>query len=254
MLKTVERSRGKKTKGLAITYRSGTKNKFGTCPLSCKLNASGKGCKPNQVDQEYLQAVKESKPRDGQAFTYTHFNPLHWANIFTSHKTKEERDKYATINYSADSIEKIVSFFKKVPVVFVAKKDFWRGRKTRTEKGILIVRCPEETNPDKISCINCGGEKMYRFGKPRRYNKPLCARHDRDYVIGFTAHGNQKKKIEQDQKGGCYADGGNTRIWWDETADQEQKETDAEKLRKFVKSLEPGTILRHHIAGDIGKE
>ena len=254
MLKTVERSRGKKTKGLAITYRSGTKNKFGTCPLSCKLNASGKGCKPNQVDQEYLQAVKESKPRDGQSFTYTHFNPLYWANIFTSHKTKEERDKYATINYSADSIDKIVSFFKKVPVVFVAKKDFWRGRKTRTEKGILIVRCPEETNPDKISCINCGGEKMYRFGKPRRYNKPLCARHDRDYVIGFTAHGNQKKKIEQDQKGGCYADGGNTRIWWDETADQEQKETDAEKLRKFVKSLEPGTILRHHIAGDIGKE
>ena len=27
MLKTVESSRGKKTKGLAITYRSGTKNK-----------------------------------------------------------------------------------------------------------------------------------------------------------------------------------------------------------------------------------
>ena len=48
-----------------------------------------------------------------------------------------------------------------------------------------------------------------------------------------------RRKIEQDQKGGCYADGGNTRIWWDETADQEQKETDAEKLRKFVKSLEP---------------
>jgi hypothetical protein len=104
------------------------------------------------------------------------------------------------------------------------------------------VRCPEETNPDKISCMTCGSEK------------PLCARHDRDYVIGFTAHGNQKNKIERDEKGGCYADGGNTRIWWDETADQEQKETDAEVLRKFVKSLPPGTILRHHIAGDIGKE
>ena len=34
----------------------------------------------------------------------------------------------------------------------------------------------------------------------------------------------------------------------------QQKETDAEVLRKFVKSLPPGTILRHHIAGDIGKE
>ena len=243
MLKTVERSRGKKTKGMAITYRSGTKNKFGTCPLSCKLNASGKGCKSNQIDHEYLRAVLESKPKDGEAFTYTHFSPWYWANMFLPESIRKDmRSKYATINYSADSIEEVVIFSKKVPVVFVAKKDFWRGEKTRTERGVKIVRCPEETNPDKISCMTCGG------------SKPLCARNDRDYVIGFTAHGNQKKKIEQDQKGGCYADGGNTRIWWDETADQEQKETDAEKLRKFVKSLEPGTILRHHIAGDIGKE
>ena len=42
------------------------------------------------------------------------------------------------------------------------------------------------------------------------------------------------KKIEQDQKGGCYADGGNTRIWWDETAAQEQKETDAQKFVTFL--------------------
>ena len=239
MLKTVEYSRGKKTKGLAITYRAGGKNKFGTCPLSCKLNASGKGCKPQEVDKEYLDVIWNSKPKDGEAFIYTHFDPKVWFKDFT----QEERNNFATINYSADSIDQVEKAVRNnVPTVFVAKKDFWRGEKTRTEKGIKIVRCPEETNPDKISCMTCGSEK------------PLCARHDRDYVIGFTAHGNQKNKIEREEKGGCYADGGNTRIWWDETADQEQKETAAEVLRKFVKSLPPGTILRHHIAGDIGKE
>jgi len=238
MLKTVESSRGKKTKGLAITYRSGTKNKFGTCPLSCKLNASGKGCEQIQIDHDYLDALAESKPENGEAFTYTHFNPYFWF------KNKYRLDQYTTINYSADSIAAVEHQFKhnNIPTVYVVKKDYWQGKKTKTERGIKIVRCPEETNPDKISCINCGNDK------------PLCARQHRNYVIGFTAHGNQKKKIEQDEKGGCYADGGNTRIWWDETAAQDQKETDAQKLRKFVKSLRPGTILRHHIAGDIGKE
>jgi hypothetical protein len=90
MLKTVECSRGNKTKGLAITYRAGGKNKFGTCPLSCKLNASGKGCKPQEVDKEYLDVIWNSKPKDGEAFIYTHFDPKVWFKDFT----QEERNNF----------------------------------------------------------------------------------------------------------------------------------------------------------------
>jgi len=41
-------------------------------------------------------------------------------------------------------------------------------------------------------------------------------------------------------------------LHWMDTAKQNQEETDGDKLRRFAKSLAPRTILRHHIAGDIG--
>jgi hypothetical protein len=81
----------------------------------------------------------------------------------------------------------------------------------------------------------------------------LCAQLDRRYAVGFTAHGVHKKKAANpDEAGGCYATGGNVLIHWTHTADQDQDETDGDRLRRFAKSLAPRTILRHHIAGDIG--
>ena len=48
MLKTVEYSRAKKTRGIgrstnytAVTYRAGDGSNYGTCPASCELNPSG---------------------------------------------------------------------------------------------------------------------------------------------------------------------------------------------------------------------
>ena len=61
MLKTVELSRSKKTKGCAVTYRAGNQNKFNTCPTSCALN--GSGCGTNKIDLDYLNAVLDSKPK-----------------------------------------------------------------------------------------------------------------------------------------------------------------------------------------------
>jgi hypothetical protein len=72
--------------------------------------------------------------------------------------------------------------------------------------------------------------------------------------VTFTAHGNSKKKIGTDQRGGCYATGGNVNLHWEHTAKQEQDRTDGDRLRAFVKSLPAGTTIRHHVAGDIGKE
>jgi hypothetical protein len=110
---------------------------------------------------------------------------------------------------------------------------------------VRVVRCPAEyltvLGP---SCTDCGGKD----------GKPLCARSDRDYIIGFTGHGVSKKKIENGERGGCYAAGGNVALHWNATAQQEQKQTDGEKLRAFVKTLSPRAIIRHHVAGDIGQD
>jgi hypothetical protein len=69
MLKTVKLSQANKTAGCAVTYRAGKTNKYDTCPAKCELNASGRGCAPSAVDAEYLDAVLDSKPRNGHALT-----------------------------------------------------------------------------------------------------------------------------------------------------------------------------------------
>ena len=72
----------------------------------------------------------------------------------------------------------------------------------------------------------------------------------------FTAHGAGKKKAgNPDDAGGCYADGGRVAIHWNATsAGDDDGKTDGERLRAFVKTLPPRSVLRHHVAGDIGKE
>ena len=233
MLKTVETSRAQKTKGLAVTYRAGSQEKFGTCPASCELNPSG--CGASKIDQEYLNALSLAVPTKGVAFTYSHFSPIHWIKKNGPGKT--------VINYSAKTATLAAKYIKMaVPTVATVALDFWNGRKSVDSDGARFVRCPAEYLP-QFGCAQCGN------------GDPLCARLDRDFVIGFTAHGVHKKKAANpDDPGGCYASGGNVLLHWEATADQSQDESDADKITRFAKSLAPRTILRHHIAGDIGDD
>ena len=129
------------------------------------------------------------------------------------------------------------------PIAYLTnKKSFWKNGKNATADGVRVIRCPAEYL-ENLGCVNCGGK-----------DGPLCARLNRDFIIGFTGHGASKKKIENEQRGGCYAAGGNVAIHWRATAGQEQEQTDGDKLRAFVKTLSPRAIIRHHVAGDIGAE
>lgn len=248
MLKTVANSGATKTAGIAITYRAGSGERFGTCPANCKMNSSGKGAEA--IDSDYLEALLNAVPRKGIAFTYSHFSWHLWADRLAPGKT--------VINYSAESLTSAAAASRVVPTVVVVSPEDWCGGKTLkaplfgSAKGagefaqsgsVKVVRCPAEYRKG-LSCRDCGN------------GVPLCARRERGYIVGFTAHGSQKKKAaDPNQRGGCYADGGRCRMWWDQTANGAQDmETDAEKVLSFAKSLPPRSILRHHVAGDIGAE
>ena len=237
MLKTVSISKAEKTGGIAVTYRSGAANKYGTCPANCELNKTGCGSKG--VDSEYLDAVLKARPRRGFSFTYSHFSPVYWFHKLT--------EKTTVINWSAGSISAAVKAIKnKIPAVAVVPESFWadHGNSKNAEiDGIKLVRCPAEYL-ENFGCGQCGGD-----------NAPLCARLDRSFAVLFTAHGASKKAAgDPDKKGGCYADGGNVNFHWQKMPNQIQDETDAEKLKRFISGLPANAIVRHHVAGDIGAE
>lgn len=242
MLKTVELSTAKKTNGCAVTYRAGAANKFDTCPASCKLNPSGRGCGDMQIDYDYLDAVLDAKPKRGHSFGYSHFYPMYWAAKLKPGKT--------VLNWSADDVETAArvwsAYEKAVPVVTAVNAAFWKAKKSFKNFvafGVRFVRCPAEYNAG-VNCRNCGGEKG-----------PLCARLDRDFIVTFTGHGASKKLVGTDDPGGCYAAVGNVALHWQATTETpDTGETDGEKLLRFARGLPPGSVLRHHIAGDIGRE
>jgi len=169
MLKTVKHSGNKKTGPIAVTYRAGGHNVFATCPKTCALNPQGEHA-ADLIDLDYLQAVRQAVPRNGQAWTYSHF-PAELAENF--------------------------------------------------------------------SCDQCGG------------GRPLCARGGRDYVVVFVAHGGGARLVGDDTPGGCYGNGGPVRLAWESTR-KTGDASDGAAVVRFARSLPPGSLLRHHVVGDLG--
>jgi hypothetical protein len=226
MLKTVAISSNKKTGPIAVTYRSGEADIFGTCPKTCGLLPCGsKGAA--QADSDYIQAVLDAVPRGGVAWTYSHF-PADQLPVPQAGKT--------VINASCDSLDAAVDAVAiNRPAVVALPPQQW---KTTEHKGVKIVRCPAELS-DSFSCQQCGG------------GRPLCAQPGRDYVIAFFAHGPSAKRVGTGT-GGCYGSSGPVAIQWRATKDKGAP-NDAEAVRAFARSLPPGSMLRHHVVGDMGR-
>lgn len=230
MLKTVAVSANGKTGPIAVTYRSGQHEVYGTCPKSCRLNPRGEHA-TSLVDREYLQAVYDAVPRDGIAWTYSHFDSV---------ALPKPKPGKTTINFSADSVADAVrSVELGHPTVYAAPVSA-ADKLPATIHGIRFVRCPAEL-ADGFTCQQCGN------------GSPLCARGERDFVVVFVAHGTGKKRVGSDAGGGCYAANGPTAIQWRNTK-KNGAANDAEALRAFARSLPRRAMLRHHIAGDIGAE
>ena len=228
-------SRAKKTSGLAVTYRGAPGAMYGTCPDSCPLKPATTGT--TEIDREYERAVRRAVPRKGLAFLFTHFLPEQWAEPNQPGRT--------VFNYSADSLSDAARYIRRgIAAVAVVAADYWEGRasaKVTESDGVRMVRCPDELTG--IGCAGCGN------------GSPLCARPDRDFGIVFTAHGSGKRLAgDNDEPGGCYAGFHWTAKFWGELSEREETtEPDGEHAERFASGLAPRSVLRHHIAGDIGE-
>jgi hypothetical protein len=123
--------------------------------------------------QELQQIVSANLGRKG--FTYTH-KPL---TPFNVKAFKEANAQGFTINASADTLtDADKALDAGMPTVAVLPVDAPRGLKT--PKGRTVAICPAQLN-DKMNCYNCG----------------LCQKADRNYVIGFRAHGTAIRMAEK---------------------------------------------------------
>lgn len=117
-----------------------------------------------------------------QTFGYTHKLPSIGNN---TKAIKYCNDNGVTINLSADNLSHAdeLANLNIGPVVVVLPEDSPK-KDIYTPEGRRVIVCPAEHG--KISCNTCGGSKG-----------ALCYRADREYIIGFVAHGIGAKKVSE---------------------------------------------------------
>jgi len=230
VLKTVNVSGNRKTGPIAVTYRSGEHSTYGTCPKTCALHPqSAQGTM--LIDHDYMLAVYDGCPINGISWAYSHFPA---ASLPTPRKGK------TTFNYSADTLLGAISAAKAgAPTVYAAPADTVDHWPRRID-GVQFLRCPAEMS-ESFSCHRCGN------------GKPLCARGRRDFVVVFVAHGTGAGRVGTDREGGCYAASGPVALAWHGTRRSGARD-DASALRAWIRTLPRGSMVRHHVAGDIGRE
>ena len=194
MLKAIYPTAARKLGVIAATYRAGNESVYSSCPSTCSLLP-----KPLEgttlVDIAYLKAETLAVPRNGVAWSYTHFHPTEVPNF--------DYPIQSTLNFSTDHLSDALSFAHQgLPTVYAAPATDLEW--PRRIQGVRFVRCPAELHK-QVTCQSCGG------------GKPLCARKDRNYVVVFTAHGTAKNKVGDNEPGGCYASVGRCRTQWNST-------------------------------------
>jgi len=121
-----------------------------------------------------MMLVRANKNRNG--FTYSH-HVLNEENVDT---IKEANEGGFTINSSCESVERADEIMTEHGIPAVAVIDSKEERRFfNTEKGRKVIVCPA-TIHENVNCSTCG----------------LCGISDRNYIIGFKAHGVAKKTVD----------------------------------------------------------
>jgi hypothetical protein len=150
-------------------------------------HANGAICIP-----ELMDLVKANAKAKARGFTYTHHDVEN--DVFNLNAVRFANEDGFTINLSANSLAHAdtLAALNAGPVVTVLPADTlpaWnapgpRGKgptgllpRLETPQGRKVVICPA-TYRDDVSCASC----------------KLCAIAERDFIIGFPAHGSSKRK------------------------------------------------------------
>lgn len=154
-------------------------NKISNLPRNWFFRHNQAGDLPGEGEKVDLKKLKELvsviKSRSLVAWTYTH-KKLTAARI---KHYKQFAKKGFVINASADNLKEADNFKEKgMPTVVVLPSD--SPETVYTPKGNKVIVCPNQSR-DNVTCRDC----------------QLCMKADRKVIIGFLAHGVQKRKVEK---------------------------------------------------------
>ena len=125
-------------------------------------------------DSQVLSLLSANRGKKG--FGYTHYPVLPNLEVLQLMNSSG-----LTINVSADTVEQAKLYFELgLPTVLVVAENH---PKDSVVDGMRVVVCPNQSTVAKPTCLQC----------------QLCQVVDRDYVIGFRAHGTKKRKIKVSQ-------------------------------------------------------
>lgn len=129
------------------------------------------------IDSSFLAAMTEAN-KGKRGYTYTHKNPYipeNAAAIAAANKGG------FTVNLSADNIAEADSFMKLgiAPVAVVLPEG--QTSNFKTPAGNQVIICPATKADSQMTCLQCG----------------LCARAERKAIVGFPAHGTQKRAASE---------------------------------------------------------
>lgn len=124
-----------------------------------------------------MNLVRANAKGKKRGFTYTHHDVLrNWAN---RDYVRDANMCGFTVNLSGNDLAHADALAAADcgPVVVVLPSDVQGNQVVRTPAGRKVVVCPATYRED-VSCASCG----------------LCARADRDCIVGFPAHGSGVRK------------------------------------------------------------
>jgi len=143
--------------------------------------------KNNRINFKQIKQLVKAL-RNLEAMGYTH-KPVDVGN--NAEAIKYCNDNGVCINLSANNLahaDELMALGIGPVSVTLEKDSPLKG--VTTPGGHRVVVCPAVTTNGKISCATCGGRKG-----------ALCYRINRDYVIGFPAHGSSVNKASEIARG-----------------------------------------------------
>jgi hypothetical protein len=156
-------------------------DKLKDLPKDSKVRLWQAGDMPGKGNIINIEQVKKLiSVIDYVAFGYTH-KPLDVGS--NKEAIKLCNDNGVTINLSANNLQHADELYNAGigPVAVTLLSSCTKS--LYTPKGRKIKICPAALNKE-VHCNSCGGDI------------PLCSRANRNYIIGFPAHGNSKKTVE----------------------------------------------------------